>query len=164
MVCHLPADRTAVAAHDKCVYSRLDSYGPLRLGAARPHDVRMGFMMAVTIQLSVMLENKRGVHEIHWSERDDVGGKIDTLKFQTGQGGITLARSFEVRRIEVDAKDSLGARGIDMIKPIAAGNAENCERSGATERESSLEEVRERRELLDFRGAHVAFIIGERNV
>jgi hypothetical protein len=111
-----------------------------------------------------MFEDKRGVHEIHWSERDDAGGKIETVKFQARQGGITHARDFEVRRIEVDAKDSLGARGIDMIEAVATGNAENCDRSGATERESLLEEVGERRELLDFRGAHVALIVGERNV
>ena len=111
-----------------------------------------------------MLEDKRGVHEVHWRERDDAGGKIEAVKLQTRQGGITHACGFDVRRIEVDAKDSLGARGINMMEAIATGNAENCDRSGATERESLLEEVRERLKLLDFRGAHVALIVGERNV
>jgi hypothetical protein len=111
-----------------------------------------------------VFEDKRSVHEVHCREREAACGKIAAVKLQTRQGGITLARDFEVRRIEVDAKDSLGARGINVIEAIATGNAENCDRSGATEHESLLEEVRERLKLPDFRGAHVALIIGEGNV
>lgn len=111
-----------------------------------------------------MLEDKRGVHEVYWSERDDAGGKIETVKFQTRQRGMTHARDLEVRRIEVNTKDSLGARGIDMIEAIATGNAENRDRNWAAERENSPEEVREGLKLLDFRGAHVALIVGEGDV
>ena len=77
---------------------------------------------------------------------------------------MTIASRFQVSRVEVDSDDAAGAGGIDVLKAITTCDAENGDRSGTTEAEGLPEKVRECRELLDIGGAHVAFIVGERDV
>ena len=84
-------DGTAVATHKKCVYSRPDSYGRLRLGGSPARDVRTGFMMVVTVQLSVMLENKRGALAEICSELAKVAVNILALMVPD-QSGVAPVR------------------------------------------------------------------------
>ena len=141
----------------------------LRAGQLQHHRERasggdkMKRILQTTAQ-SCVLEDKRGMHQIDRRNRRRLLGKVDAMQFESGQMRVARTHLFEVLRIAVDADNARGASAVDAVQPIAAGHAQNRDRRGPSRGERLGEELGQHRKLTNRRRAHVALVVGERDV